>query len=283
MKKRLGKSLESILDNKPREEDSSNSIVEIDVENIAPNPFQPRKNFVKEKINELALSIKESGLLQPIVVFKGEDDIYYIIVGERRWRAVHSLKWKKIPAIIKDFDDKDKMVGALVENIQRENLNAVEIAEGIDQIVKKLKLTHEEASKKIGINRSTLSNYLRLLFLPEAVKEGIIRGEITQGHARALLSLKEEDILTAFSIILKNKLSVRHTESMVRLFYKEKELKEEDDDVNIKKTEEKIAKKLSTKVLLKYSKKGKGKIEIYFNSLDEFDRLYNIIDKGGKE
>jgi len=277
VKKRvLGKGIDAIISNKTAEEIEGN-IVEVDIEDIYPNPFQPRKNFSQEKIKELANSLKESGLIQPVIVYKKENK-YYLIVGERRLRAAQYLKWKTIPIIIREYTNDEIAVNALIENIQREDLNAIEIAEGIDFLIKKLKLNHESVADKMGMNRSTATNFLRLLKLPEAIKQGIISGDIFQGHARALLSLKtEDDQLSVFYEIIKNKLSVRKTELLVNDFYKENELIKNKKDPDVLKIQEKLEKIFSTQVLLNYSKKGdKGKIIINFNDLKEFDRIYDI-------
>ncbi len=277
VKKRvLGKGIDAIISNKTAEEIEGN-IVEVDIEDIYPNPFQPRKNFSQEKIKELANSLKESGLIQPVVVYKKENK-YYLIVGERRLRAAQYLKWKTIPIIIREYTNDEIAVNALIENIQREDLNAIEIAEGIDFLIKKLKLNHENVADKMGMNRSTATNFLRLLKLPEAIKQGIISGDIFQGHARALLSLKtEDDQLSVFYEIIKNKLSVRKTELLVNDFYKENELIKNKKDPDVLKIQEKLEKIFSTQVLLNYSKKGdRGKIIINFNDLKEFDRIYDI-------
>jgi len=277
-KKVLGKGIDAIISNKTAEEIEGN-IVEVGIDEIFPNPFQPRKNFSQEKIKELANSLSESGLIQPIIVFKKEGK-YYLIVGERRLRAAQYLKWSKIPIIIKDYTNDEIAVNALIENIQREDLNAIEIAEGIDFLIRKLKISHVKVADKMGMNRSTATNFLRLLKLPEAIKQGIISGDIFQGHARALLSLKtEDDQLSVYYEIIKNKLSVRKTEALVNNYYKEKEkeiiLKKKDPDVL--KLQEKLEKIFSTQVSLNYSKKaGKGKITINFNDLKEFDRIYEI-------
>jgi len=279
MKRRaLGKGIEAIISNKGPSELESNYI-EIDIENIYPNPFQPRKKFNIEKIKELASSIKEAGMIQPIIVYKKAGK-FHLIVGERRWRAVQYLKWKKIPAIIKDISTDDVMIGALVENIQREDLNAIEISEGIELLMKKTGLNQENVSKKIGMNRSTLTNFLRLLKLPEVIKQGVISGEITQGHARAILSLNsDDDMLKIFTNVLKKKLSVRQTESLVKKFYIEDVKRIVQYDPDLQKIEDKLVKFFSTKVKLRYSKNGEGKIEIYFTKLDEFERIYKMFLK----
>lgn len=277
-RKALGKGIEAIISNQPVQE-NSNNFLEINVDEIHPNPYQPRKIFAPEKIYELAESIKESGLIQPVVVFRKENK-FYLLVGERRWRAVQHLKWSKIPAIVKEFSDEDILVSALIENIQREDLNAIEVAEGIDLLIKKHGLTQENASQRLGMNRSTVTNYLRLMTLPEAVKKSVILGEISQAHARTLLSLEEyNDIIECYFKILKSKLSVRQTEALVKDFKRVNHKKNNLIDPDIQKMEDRLSKYLSTKVTLKYSLKGIGKIEIHFNQIEEFQRLYNIFFK----
>jgi ParB family chromosome partitioning protein len=276
----LGKGIEAIITNRPSP--GERGYIEVDIDDICPNPYQPRKKFSSEKIKELADSLKEAGMIQPIVVYKDDsDNKYYLMVGERRWRAAQYLKWRKIPAIIKDLNQDDVIVGALVENIQREDLNAIEIAEGIEILIQQMGLTQERASERLGMNRSTLTNYLRLLKLPEAVKESVISGAISQGHARSMLSLEDNTaMLNALSKILKNHLSVRQTENMVKNLSREKSVKiSEEVDPDIRKTEEKLTRMFSTRVKLHYSKGGKGKIEIFFNQLEEYDRIYKLLVK----
>lgn len=276
----LGKGLEAIITNRPSADERG--YIEVDIDDIYPNPYQPRKKFSPEKIKELAESLKEAGMIQPVVLYKDDNDNkYYLMVGERRWRAAQYLKWTKIPAIIKDLNQDDIIVGALVENIQREDLNAIEIAEGLEILIQQMGLTQERASERLGMNRSTLTNYLRLLKLPEAVKESVISGAISQGHARSILSLEDNTaMLNALSKILKNHLSVRQTENMVKNLGKEESVKiSEEEDPDIRKTEEKLARIFSTKVKLHYSKSGKGKIEIFFNQLEEYDRIYKLLLK----
>ncbi len=279
MKRRvLGKGIEAIITNIPSTNEKG--YIEIDIGDIYPNPYQPRKKFSQDKIIQLADSLKETGMIQPVVVYR-EDSKYYLMVGERRWRAAQYLKWEKIPAIVKDLSHDDLIVGALVENIQREDLNPIEIAEGIEILIQQMGLTQERAGERLGMNRSTLTNYLRLLKLPEAVKESVISGDISQGHARSILSLEDNTaMLNALSNVLKNHLSVRQTEKMVKNLEKEKTVRtNEEMDPDLRKTEEKLARLFSTKVKLNYSKSGKGKIEIFFNQAEEFDRIYKFLSK----
>ncbi len=279
MKKRkvLGKGIDSIISDKPAI--SGEQIQKIEISNVYPNPYQPRKTFEKDKIEELAASISDTGLIQPVVVFEKEKK-FYLIVGERRWRAVQHLKWEKIPAIIKDFNEQEIMIGAMVENIQREDLNAVEIGEGINQIMIKYELNQEKVAEKMGMSRSNVANYLRILRLPVRVKEGLVEKKISFGHARAISAMKSDsDIGFVYDKIVKDKLSVRQTEKFAKQFYEMPLEKDVKVDPDLKKTEEKLAKHFSTKVKLSYSKNGKGKVEIYFSKLVEFERIYNLFVK----
>lgn len=272
-RKVLGKGIEAIISNRPTF-DSKGDLAQLQIEDIYANPFQPRKSFSPEKIKELADSINEAGLIQPIVVYKREDR-YYLLVGERRWRAAQLLKWETMPAIVKDLSDDEVMIGALIENIQREDLNAIEVAEGIEALLNKTGLNQEGAAGKLGMSRTALTNLLRLLRLPDTIKVGIVSGEISPGHARPLLALENDgDRLTVYAKIVQSKMSVRQAESLVKNFYKLKKITEKKPDPDIQKAEDRLMRTLATKVKLKYSSSGRGRIEIHFSDLGEFERLY---------
>jgi len=278
-RKVLGKGIEAIISSRPATSEGGEVLAKIAVEDVYPNPYQPRKNFSPEKIAELADSIRESGMIQPIVVYR-EDDKYYLLVGERRWRAAQVLKWGRVPAIVKEVAPDDVVIGALVENIQREDLNAIEIAEGIEVLIRNLGLSQEAAADKLGMNRSTLTNYLRLLRLPGSIKDGIIAGEISPGHARPLLSLENDaDRLVVFEKVTQKRLSVRQTEVLVQNLLKKVEKEPIVVDPDVVQAEQRLARLLATKVHLKYQRKGAGKIEIHFANLDEFQRIYNLLKK----
>ncbi len=284
MKRRvLGKGIEAIIANKPALNKNGN-FIDVAIENIYPNPYQPRKNFSIEKIKELAQSIKENGMIQPVVLYMDKGK-HYLLVGERRWRAAQYLKWEKVPAIIKDISTAEVMIAALVENVQREDLNAIELAEGIDLVINMNRLSQEDAADRLGMSRSTVTNYLRLLKLPLAVKKSIISDEISQGHARALLSLDDEkNIMNALTVIIHKKLSVRETEKLVKKMTsaidKTKNSGEDNrGDPDLIKAEEKLSKLFSTKVSLSYKKNGNGKVTIFFNNLEEYERIINFITK----
>lgn len=276
----LGKGLDAIISNTSVAIDTENRVLEIDVDLIFPNPFQPRKIFKEDKIEELAQSISESGLIQPIVVFE-DNGKYFLIVGERRLRAIQKLKWKKIPVIVKKLEEEQIAVNALLENIQREDLNAIEIAEGLRLLLDKGKVTHEMIGQKLGMNRTTVTNYVRLLKLPSKIQESIKKGEISPGHARTLLSFEDEEkIWSLYNDIVDKKLSVRQAELLSSKGNKEKsKISEIYDDPDIKKIEEKLARFFSTKVLVSAKKNGSGKIELYFENMTAFDRIYQLINK----
>jgi len=285
MKRRvLGKGIEAIIANKPNLH-KNGDFVEVDIDKIYPNPYQPRKRFKKEKIVELANSMKESGMIQPVILYR-DDNKYFLLVGERRWRSAQHLNWEKVPAIIKDITPDEVMVAALVENVQREDLNAIEVAEGIHLIINKNGFSQEEAAAKVGMNRTTVTNYLRLLKLPEAVKQSIISGELSQGHARALLGLeKSESIMEVLSVVLNKSLSVRETEKLVKIFNKKPadnppSINDSTKDPDLRKAEDSLSRLFSSKVNLAYKKNGSGKITVFFNTLDEYDRIYKIMTRG---
>ena len=273
----LGKGIAAIISNEPIGE---KKLFDIAIDNIYPNPFQPRKNFQEDALRQLAESMKEMGIIQPLVVFKREGK-YFLVVGERRWRAAQLLKWEKIPALVKEFTDNDIMAEALIENIQREELNAMEIAEGIEALIAQSGEGQQEIADKLGMNRTTVTNFLRLLKLPVKIKEYVASEKLDQGHARALLSLKNNaDMLEAAERIIRKKLSVRQAEMLVKNFYVLPETTNPDPD--ILKMENKLTQYLASKVKLAYAKSGKGKIEIFFNSLAEFERLFSILTKEKK-
>lgn len=273
----LGKGLDALI---PTEKVGQGYVI-LGIDEIRPNTYQPRKDFDEEAINELAVSIQEKGIIQPIVVRKNMN-AYEIIVGERRWRAAQRVGLTKVPVIIKDASDREALELALVENLQREDLNPIEEATAYDQLIEDFGLTHEEISKRIGKERSTITNQLRLLKLPEEVREALIKGEITAGHARALLGLespnKMKEVLEA---IRKEKLSVRKTEKLVQKLLGDKQtaIKSHDVDPFIKHLTDELKKALGTQVKI-IDKGGEGKIEIEYYSKDELERIIEIL--GGK-
>jgi ParB family chromosome partitioning protein len=274
MKTALGKGLESLLPDKTQE------IINIDLTRIIPGDQQPRRVFRDAALRELAASIKEKGVLQPVIVTRTGDGTFRLIAGERRWRASGLAGLKKIPAIIKDVASADSLEIALIENIQREDLNPVETADAFHRLMQDFKLTQEELSAKVGKDRATVANYLRLLKLPEEIRSFVNDGSLSMGHAKAILSIdgKPNQLEAARRIIHKG-LSVRETESLAKKLASgegKKKAVHQKKDAQIASLEEKLARHLGTKVRL-FHKGKKGRIEIEYYSLDELDRLIDIL------
>lgn len=259
-------------------ENNGESVVYIELHDIKPNGNQPRKAFDDEKLSELASSIIEHGIIQPIVVRKNKD-VYEIVAGERRWRAARKAGLKSIPCLVREFTDEQNMLVAIIENMQREDLNPVEEAEGINQMVKKYGLTQEEVSKSLGKSRPYITNSLRLLRLPSSVQEYLTEGVLTTGHVRTLITINDEDIqLEICKKIKEEGLSVRETEKLVARITEnsDKPRKTKIKDSAILKVEEELKTVLGTKVKLK-EKGNKGKIEIAYFSKEELERIIELL------
>ncbi|HSB30106.1 MAG TPA: ParB/RepB/Spo0J family partition protein [Candidatus Sulfobium mesophilum] len=276
MKAALGKGLNALIPEKGEE------ISYLDVDRIMPGKQQPRRVFHEESLKELAASIKERGVLQPVIVSRTGDGAFNLIAGERRWRASILAGLKKIPALIKNVASKDSLEIALIENIQREDLNPIETAEAFNRLVKDFELTQEDLAARVGKERATVANYLRLLKLPEEIKTMLYNGSLSMGHARALLSIEGRTRqVEAARKIIKSSLSVRETEVMARNISKPLKGGEKIQiDPQIASLEEKLIKHLGTKVHIVHKGKKGGKIEIEYFSLDEFDRLFEILMAG---
>ncbi|WP_337399869.1 ParB/RepB/Spo0J family partition protein [Congzhengia sp.] len=286
-KRGLGRGLDALL--------SAESVVEttterekdvkiIKITQIEPNKTQPRSDFDEEKLNSLADSILEYGVLQPIVVKLNSNGFYTIIAGERRWRAARIAKLKEIPAIVKNFDEKSEKEVALIENLQRENLNAVEEALGIKELMDVYGLTQEDVSKKIGKSRSAVANSVRLLNLPDSIKAFIKDGVLSMGHARSILALENEKLMNMVATkIIQEDFSVRQTENYIKSLLVEKKTKtvskEEEELIRyIKSLEESLSSDLGTKIRI-VNKKNKGRIEIPYSSAEDFERIIQLIKK----
>lgn len=257
----------------------------IDINKIEPNNNQPRKNFNEDKIHELAESIKQHGLIEPLIVQKGKKGFYTIIAGERRWRAAREAGVKEIPVVVKDYSDQQVMEIALIENIQREDLNAIEEAEAYDRLIRDFNLKQDEVAERVSKSRVAITNSLRLLKLDERVREMIIEDKIKSGHARALLGVSNGDEQHKLAVmIFDNSMSVRETEKMVKKYLADKkkpvkEVREKDTQTELiyKDYEEKLKSVIGTKVNINNKGKGKGKIEIEYFSADEFDRIMTMM------
>ncbi len=283
-KRALGKGLNSLIPQYDEPENGSDSSVStVPINRIRVNPDQPRKTFNEEALKELADSIKEQGIIQPIIVEKDGNE-YNIVAGERRFRAARMAGLFEIPVIIRKYTVEEKLEAALIENIQREDLNAVEEAMGYQMLMNTLHLNQEEIAKKVGKKRSTVANSLRLLNLPEDIQEALVSGKITAGHARTLLSVvNPSDMRILYSRILNDGLSVRESEKQAaalnngeRTAPEKKEEPKKIKDPEISRMEQKFIDALGTKVTVKGGLK-KGKIEISYFSLDDLERIYDII------
>ncbi len=273
MKTALGKGLGALIP------EDQTGVKEIDLGRIEPNPEQPRKVFDKGALEELSASIKEKGVLQPVIVRQAEGGKYYLIAGERRWRAAKMAGLKKIPAIVKDASSSEALELALIENIQRDDLNPLETAEAFQRLIDEYKYTQEELSKRVGKERATIANYLRLLKLPSELKGFVADGRLSMGHAKAILSLPTKNAqIEAARAVIKKGLSVRETERLCkeRAFSKKSAKTVKRKDPNILSLEERLKQSLGTKVEIKHKGK-KGKIEIEYYSLEELDRLLEIL------
>ena len=258
--------------------------VDIEINKIAPNPKQPRKAFDEDKIKELSLSIKKQGLLMPILVRKEENhnDKYIIVAGERRWRASRIAGFKKIKTIIVKSNQKENSLAAIIENVQREDLNVLEEAEAYNQLIINHKMKHEDIAEKTGKSRSYVTNIVRLISLKEKVKAFLSSGKLTYGHARALLTAKNQEKLA--ESIVKNKLSVRETEELVKgkEIILEKNIskfkKNKNKDPNILDYEKYLSLKLGYKVEIQ-DKSGKGYLLVRYKSLEQLDQIIEIFNK----
>jgi ParB family chromosome partitioning protein len=297
-KNALGRGLDALISFNESEASGSSSISEVDLDKIIPNPDQPRRMFSEEGLQELAASIRSIGLIQPVTLRKLDDDSYQIIAGERRYRASQMAGLYSIPAYIKTADEDETMEMALIENIQREDLNSIEIALAYQTLIKTLSLTQEQLSERVGKKRATVANYLRLLKLPAEVQMGVKDKKIEMGHARALVTIDDPvKQLAIYNKIIEEGLSVRMVERMVR-----EQNDEQDGDKQPAAKKKKTGQTLSgqeqsgefealkqhlssyfrTDVQFTCNKNGKGKITIPFHSPEELERLIVMFDKMNK-
>ena len=294
----LGRGLSAILGNNTSRisvEKKENNVLlagkhhEISISEIETNPFQPRIEFNQEKLHELAASIEQLGIIQPITVRKLQENKYQLISGERRFRASQLAGLNKIPAFVRIANDQEMLEMALVENIQREDLNPIEVALSYQRLIEEIKLTQEECSQRVGKNRSTVTNSLRLLKLQSEIQKGLSEGKISTGHARALISLQNSNTqINIYHDIVENGYSVREVEQLVKDF----------GDKNYKRTSKKkavgipnllpfqqqrmvhdLSRNLDKKIELKRTKKGKGKLIIHFNNDVELAKIFETINK----
>jgi len=274
-RKALGRGLSALL----REvETATTGLEQVPVDLVDPNPFQPRSAFPEETLRELAESIRSSGVLQPILV-RRVDAKYQLIAGERRLRAARMAGLQAVPAVIRDLGDRETLELAVTENLMREDLNPIEVAHAYDSLQERFQLSHEEIAARIGVNRSTVSNTLRLLRLPDHVQDMVANGDVSAGHARALLGLESADRQNELArLIAKRGLSVRQVESMVSTAQsaREKQKAARQVDPNTRAAAREMERALGTRVKIVGSEK-RGRIEISYFSGDDLQRLYDLL------
>ncbi|GAB6159126.1 ParB/RepB/Spo0J family partition protein [Desulfotomaculum varum] len=281
-KRGLGKGLQALMPVPAGEPVSQGVLKEIKVTDIKPNPKQPRLRIDPDKLNELVESIREYGVVQPVVVRAQPGGGYELIAGERRWRACQQLGLEYIPAVIREYGELQSAAIALIENLQRENLNPLEEATAYRRLMDEFQLTQDQVSQRVGKSRPQIANMIRLLSLPNEIKVKLSNGEISVGHARALLALESRQLqLEACELITKKQLSVRQAEELVnnllhRQTEKEKVKKEKPKNPDIMEIEDQLRSSLGTKVQIKTSRRG-GKIEIDYYDDNDLNRLLELL------
>lgn len=284
--KRLGRGLEALLGPMSREQaEATGALRDVNVTAISPNPFQPRRSFDDNALKELSESIAASGLLQPIIV-RAVGSRYELIAGERRWRAVQRLGWPKVSAIVRDFDDQTALSLALIENLQRDDLSALDAAHGYQRLVAEFKVTPAEVARLVGKDRSTVANTLRLLKLPVDVQELMQQRKLTEGHGRALLGMDDQPAISALAArIVEHGWSVREVEAMVRGEVPEKPRgrmmkklpPQKPASADGRRIEEALRRRLGTDVRLTAKRRGRGLLNISYYSNDDLARLLEIM------
>lgn len=290
--RRLGRGLEALIGATQASNASASELQQIATSRIRPNPFQPRRDFDPGALADLEASIRANGLLQPITV-RRKGDSYELIAGERRLRAVTNLQWKEVPAVVRDFDDQTLLVLALVENLQRSDLNAIEEARGYQRLLGEFSLTHQEVAEAVGRDRSTVTNLLRVLTLPQSIQQLVETGKLSAGHARALAGIDDADAVEIASDIVAKGLNVRQTEQRVR---GKRAASDKQVDTTAgsaepltrhnpaaRQLEDQLRLYLQTDVQIELSGDSKGSVRISFYSADDLDRLMDLIVRNARE
>jgi len=284
----LGRGLSALIPGAPEAGEVSTGLLEVPANAIAPNPKQPRSRFDDETLRELAASIREVGILQPIVVRRTSQG-YEVVTGERRLRAAKLAGLATVPVVLRDSDDSDLLREALIENIHREDLNPIELGEAFRQLLDELGLKQEELADRVGVSRSHIANTIRLLALPFGVQQLLTDEKISAGHARALLALGDEEAITSLSLrVVAEDLSVRETEEIVRRFIeapvepspKKKSAPSDATDPNLAEVEEILSEQLATRVVIRMGRR-RGQVLIDFGSADDLDRIVSEIIGSG--
>ena len=270
----LGRGLDALLSN---DGDNESSKIEptnvMPLSQLTPGKFQPRKNFNQDSLKELAESIKAQGIIQPILVRMTSNNQYEIIAGERRWQAAKIAKLGEVPVVVKDISDSTALAMALIENIQREDLNVIEEARGIKRLIDEFNITHEAAAEAVGKSRAAVSNTLRLLSLCEHAQYALETNKIEMGHARAILSLSLIDQAMMCQKIVNQKLTVREVEKEVSEGTTKKPTPKQSKDHDIKRLENELSERFGTNISISYKQSGKGSINFKYSNLDELDRI----------
>lgn len=270
-RKALGKGLDALLPSRP----AGPALTQVDISQVRPNPFQPRMQFEPQKLQELADSISENGVIQPIILRKTSDGGYELVAGERRWRAAQKAGLAKIPAIIKDISDQKLLELALVENIQRDELNAIEEAHAYQMLINEFHLSQEQVSQRVGRSRTAVTNTLRLLKLPKKIQALVIQNQLSMGHARAIIPLSLGQQLPLVQQIIEKDLSVREVEGRVRKLLKPTPPKKPLDP-NLRAAAERLEERWGTRVQIR-QRGSKGQIVLHFHSEEERDRIYEAL------
>ena len=270
----LGRGLDALLSN---DGDNESSKIEptnvMPLSQLTPGKFQPRKNFNQDSLKELAESIKAQGIIQPILVRMTSNNQYEIIAGERRWQAAKIAKLDEVPVVVKDISDSTALAMALIENIQREDLNVIEEARGIKRLIDEFNITHEAAAEAVGKSRAAVSNTLRLLSLCEHAQYALETNKIEMGHARAILSLSPIDQAMMCQKIVNQKLTVREVEKEVSEGTTKKPTPKQSKDHDIKRLENELSERFGTNISISHKQSGKGSINFKYSNLDELDRI----------
>lgn len=273
----LSELLSDIKTSSSASENNKTALKHLAIDLLKPGRYQPRRDMDQEALAELAASIRAQGIIQPLIVRPITGGGYEIIAGERRWRAAQLANLHEVPVVIREIQDKQVIALSLIENIQREDLNAIDIALSLQRLIAECNMTHENAASAIGKSRTVVTNLLRLLSLSEEIKDMIQKGLLEMGHARALLTLDLVKQLTAAKIIVAKNLSVRASEALVKQLQKPQVTTKKIIDPNTKELQKQLADKLAATVNILHTKKGKGKIVIKYNSLDELEGILQHI------
>lgn len=288
--RRLGRGLEALISSTHSPNAASSELQRIATARIRPNPYQPRREFDPAALAELEASIRANGLLQPITV-RRKGDSFELVAGERRLRAVNNLQWKEVPAVVRDFDDQTLLVLALVENLQRSDLNAIEEARGYQRLLGEFSLTHQEVAEAVGKDRSTVTNLLRVLSLPESIQSLVESGKLSGGHARALVGVGDSDAIDIANEILAHGLNVRQTEQRVRVRREGKRPPgradvsaptPEKNRALTRQLEDQLRRYFQTDVRIDLVGEAKGSLRISFYSAEDLERLMDLMMRGAR-